>query len=78
MERLFILAVPNNSATYNAEKAEKADIQAKKDQILRYEKSKELQQVKGESNLILSLITTQLLILFFQKIKNWIKVSVNA
>lgn len=51
VERLFILAVPNNSATYNAEKAEKADIQAKKDQILRYEKSKELQQVKGKLGL---------------------------
>lgn len=49
IDRLYLLAVPNNSVRYNAEREDKASLEAKKAELERIQLVKKLEQEKSES-----------------------------
>lgn len=48
IDRLYLLAVPNNSVRYNAEREEKASLEAKKTELDRIQLAKKLEQEKSK------------------------------
>lgn len=49
IDRLYLLAVPNNSVRYNAEREEKAALDAKKSELERIQLAKKLELEKSKS-----------------------------
>lgn len=48
IDRLYLLAVPNSSVRYNAEREEKSMLEAKKSELERIQLAKKLEQEKSE------------------------------
>lgn len=48
IDRLYLLAVPNSSIRYNAEKEEQEEIEAKKNELERIQLAKKLDEEKSE------------------------------
>lgn len=55
IDRLYLLAVPNNSVQYNAEREEKAALDAKKSELERIQLAKKLEQEKSKFHIASSM-----------------------
>lgn len=63
VDRLYLLAVPNSSVKFNAEKEENAALEAKKTELERIQLAKKIEQEK--SKLIICIFTGTFVLLFF-------------